>query len=111
MSTDASPSWRPRLRAILDSISEEEAPDLIAELARKQFLLQGKITRRDFRERPVGGSSADRCLTAAEVAELWGMSEKWVYIHREELGGVKLGSSVRFPEKALRKYLNSRTRR
>ncbi len=38
-------------------------------------------------------------MTAEEVAQLFAKSESWVYKHWRELGGVKLGGSLFFPNK------------
>lgn len=40
-------------------------------------------------------SSPPRLLTAAEVAEWWGVERSWVYSHAEELGARRLGAGSR----------------
>lgn len=40
-------------------------------------------------------SPARRMMSAAEVAEWWGIGRRWVYDHADELGGRRLGSSCR----------------
>ena len=44
-------------------------------------------------------------MTVSEAAEALGMSTDWVYRHYRELGGVKLGRSVRFFEKSISEYV------
>jgi hypothetical protein len=52
----------------------------------------------------------DGVLDAAEVARWAGRSREWVYRHKAELGGVKLGNGPRprwgFPPAAVRAYLD-----
>lgn len=48
-------------------------------------------------------------LTARDVAARLGVSERWVYDHAAQLGGKRLSRRcVRFPETALRRYLERR---
>ena len=46
-------------------------------------------------------------LTVQDVAKALGVPEKWVYRHRRDLGGIKLGHHVRFFEKRLSKVLDA----
>jgi hypothetical protein len=51
----------------------------------------------------------ERWLTAAQVAELLGVSERWAYDHAEQLGGKRLSRRcLRFSETAVRRYLERR---
>jgi Troponin I residues 1-32 len=47
----------------------------------------------------LGGGSAEACLvekiSAAEVSRLWGVSRRWVYAHRDDLGALELGDGPR----------------
>ncbi len=48
----------------------------------------------------------ERALSAREVAERLSTSTRWVYDHREQLGGKRLSRRcVRFPEAAVRRYM------
>jgi hypothetical protein len=43
------------------------------------------------------GDSRTRLLTAAEVAEHYGLSRAWVYKHARELGGQRMGTGPKAP--------------
>lgn len=58
---------------------------------------------RQLPERPQPETRAEY-LTAAAVAELLSVSEKFVYAHRDELGGRHFGSAVRFSRRAVEGY-------
>jgi excisionase family DNA binding protein len=69
----------------------------------------------DLRTLPTGdvamsvAREPDRLLTPAEVAELLGTSVRWVYDHQTQLGGRRLSRRcLRFPEAAVRRYLERR---
>ena len=58
---------------------------------------------------PVPPVPLDRWLTAAQVAELLGVSARWAYDHVEQLGGRQLSRRcVRFSEGAVRRHLERR---
>ncbi|NNG20796.1 helix-turn-helix domain-containing protein [Naumannella sp. ID2617S] len=67
----------------------------------------------DSKDRPnlsaVGGLSAVKFLTVAEVATIMRVSKMSVYrlIHSGELEAVRFGRSFRVPEKAVNEYLKS----
>ncbi len=53
--------------------------------------------------------SPDRMLTAAEVGNLLGTTERWVYAHADQLGGKRLSRRcLRFAESAIRRRLERR---
>lgn len=53
--------------------------------------------------------SPDRMLTAAEVGNLLGTTERWVYNHADQLGGKRRSRRVlRFPESAIRRCVDRR---
>jgi excisionase family DNA binding protein len=82
-------------------------PDLAGSLARLQALVALRLSNgypEAYRDKP----EPDAYLTADEIAQRFGLSRKWVYAHRAELGGRKLGGRVRFPERAVRRYLAAR---
>lgn len=45
-----------------------------------------------------------RLLTTAEVAAMFGRSERWVERHRRELGQRKIGRTVRYPLSAVLEF-------
>ena len=48
----------------------------------------------------------ERMLTAKEVAELLGTTERWVYNHADQLGGKRLSKRcLRFPESNIRRRM------
>ena len=50
-----------------------------------------------------------RLLSPTEVAERFGTSVRWVYDHADQLGGRRLSRRcLRFPEAAVRRYLERR---
>lgn len=51
----------------------------------------------------------DRWLTPVAVATRLEVAVRWVYRHKRELGGVKVGKYLRFPESALRRRLERRS--
>jgi excisionase family DNA binding protein len=48
----------------------------------------------------------DRIFTAKEVSKLFNCSLTFVYDHVNELGGVKIGTLIRFPESKLKGILD-----
>ena len=91
----------------------EEAADLVGHLHRLAALCQIRLhenghSRAGNHHRD--DQSLDRYLSAQMVAQRIGMSTDWVYRHRDELGGVKSGGAVRFPERAVARYLKGLNR-
>ena len=82
---------------LLDSLADRVAERLAARL--------------NGHTRDASPASPERWLTAAEVAEMLGTSVRWVYQHAAQLGGSHLSRRcVRFPESAVRRYLERRSR-
>jgi hypothetical protein len=52
-------------------------------------------------------TALDNYLSASQVAELLGVRVQWCYENRSALGGLKLEGHVRFPERAVKRYLNA----
>jgi excisionase family DNA binding protein len=99
-------SWRDELEAILGRAGDAELPDLAGELARAQAIIALRLQRQDGRlSHDMTVSEPDGWLTPDAVAERLGVSRKWVYAHRAELGGRKIGGHVRLPERGVRRYL------
>jgi excisionase family DNA binding protein len=55
---------------------------------------------------PPQASGLERHLTPEEVATLLQIPAAYPYRHRHQLGGVKVGKYLRFPESAVRRRLN-----
>lgn len=100
-------SWQADLRQLVTGVADEELHDLVGELARADSIARARLTPRgpaSTRREP------DPLLSAEDVAEELGMSTKFVYSNRKQLGGVKLGTSVRFSRRAVDRFLaRSRT--
>jgi predicted DNA-binding transcriptional regulator AlpA len=58
---------------------------------------------------PAPTAEAERMLNAAEVGKLLGTEERWVYNHANQLSVKRLSRRcLRFPETAVRRYLERR---
>lgn len=44
---------------------------------------------------PAGAQAPQRLVSAADVAETWGVNRSWVYTHAEQLGARRLGAGER----------------
>src|SRR5688500_13722206 len=51
---------------------------------------------------------AEEFVTVKEAAARLGMSEKWVRQHKEQLGGTRLGASLRFQWSRIEAYVRRR---
>src|SRR5207237_10745676 len=47
----------------------------------------------------------ERCLTPEQVEEMLALPKGYAYDHKRQLGGVKVGKYLRFPESAVRRRL------
>lgn len=93
------------VRARVGEMPSTDASALLGELERVKALAWMRVqTPRPTSPTP----SLDRYLTAAEVAERLGVKLPWVYSHRDDLGGVKMAGVVRYPERAIIRYLAGR---
>jgi hypothetical protein len=63
-------------------------PDDVREIARL-------VADRVLAELGDGPAAPARLLTAAQVAERFGLSRRWIYENREQLGAVQVGSGER----------------
>lgn len=73
------PAEPSRARAVLDDESVERLAHRVAELLA-------------LRLEPASGPKPQRLLSAAEVAERFGVARAWVYAHASELGAMRLGA-------------------
>ncbi len=94
--------WRAQLEALIEAVPPDQLCDLAGELAKYQARV---ILSLNSPPQPAPNGPVDRQLTVAEVADLLAVSRNWVYQNRKKLGGVKLGGSVRFPSRLVRRYL------
>ena len=94
------------LDAVIAGADREDLPAIIGEFARLEALARLRLSQNAGRpERENGAGRLSRYLTASKVAARLGVSEKWVYANQDELGAVKLGRCVRFPEAAMARYM------
>lgn len=106
---DLPDAWREQLQALVNETPVEHVPEVVGELARAQARLAARLLETATNGRKAEASAIDRHLTAQEVAKLLGVGQKWCYEHRVDLGGVRLSNGcVRFPEKAVRRFLTAR---
>lgn len=104
MSPDA---LRPVEAAIADA-ERGDLPALVGELARLQALATARLAERG-EPNAAPNPTPDRLLDVHEAAEMLGVSAKWVYANAERLGVVKLSPrAVRFPERAVQRYILAR---
>ncbi len=98
------------LESAIAAVDRDELPQVIGELARLEALARLRLSENGRAgETPAHPKtrSLDRYLGAGEVADRLGMSTDWVYRHADELGAVKLGGAVRFPERAVARYFKN----
>ena len=107
MTVAADGSVRARLEELIASCPDDQVADLIGELARAQAVLAPRLHQRHSSERQSNVREFDQYLTAKVVAELFSLDRKWVYDHQAELGGVKMGGLLRFPSRAVHRYLDA----
>ena len=67
------------------------APESIEALATRIAALLGNRSQSS----PPSAVAKKKMITAAEVAELWGVSRRWVYGHADALGAKRLGAGPR----------------
>ncbi len=86
---------------LLERVPREHIPALIAALA--AHLMEPEPEQENGR--PTGNA----LLTADQVAERLSVDRKWVYTHRDELGGLNLSRKrLRFPSDAVERYIQRR---
>ena len=98
------------LEAAIATASRDELPEFVGQLARLEALARLRLSENGrVSETPANPKTRplDRYLGASDVADRLGMSTDWIYRHADELGGVKFGGAVRFPERAVVRYLRN----
>lgn len=89
------------------TVTDAEMIRLMGEIEYVRNLLAGVAAARAVQP-PAQGKPSDELLSVDQAAALLGMSSKWVQRNRAMLGGIKLGSRLKFPRKALEAYLKRR---
>ena len=97
------------LRSVdVEAVPPEDLADAIGVLTRLDVQLRQALAARPATNGNPP-SRLDRLLTVDEVAAKLGMKPTWVHRHKRELGGIKLsGKALRFPEKAIARFLAAR---
>lgn len=101
--------------SVVESVPADEIPALLGEVEE----LKGKLMLRLFSSgvQPVqtatptpGDGGPDKLLTAKEASEILGVTTKWVYERSKRLPFARRLSpgTLRFSEKALRRWMSSR---
>ncbi len=96
------------LEHLVERADRTQIPALLADLERVRVLAWMRLSAPQVAAqaptRPRSGK--DRLLSAQEAAELLGVSRRWIYDHAHDLGGQRLSPRcLRFPEKALRRWM------
>lgn len=84
------------LDAAIASAEPGDRAALVVALAARLAVLGAGLAQRE----PVPGAE-DRNLSVPEAAKRLGMSARYLYRHSTELGGVRFGRRLVFPERAL----------
>jgi len=95
------------LASLLERIERMPAPqlpDVLAELERARAHIWLRMMRPD--QPTEAPDKADDLLTPSEVSTRLGVDRRWVYRHRDELGGFHISRrKLRFHESKIRRYL------
>jgi hypothetical protein len=105
-----SPAMLAQVLDQLDGLASEAIPATMALLAAAQAKLAARAMV-EAEAQTNGGSQAPERLSAAEAAHRLGVSTKYVYEHRAQLGGVTEGRRVVFPVKAIAKHIRRQEQR
>lgn len=96
--------------ASLDSMSTEEAAEILAQLAHAHAVLAARFdARRQAARESMAPAPPDRLLTPVEVAERMGVPIRWLYRNASSLPFTRRLSRkmLRFSEAGLTRYLAS----
>jgi excisionase family DNA binding protein len=86
------------------SVPYAQIPALLGELERAKAMLLARLVDPENRE-----PEEDPLLTVDQVADKLQVERKWVYRHKDKLGGVALSrKKLRFPSSAVDAYLRRR---
>ena len=98
--------WRERLRELVASVPPDDLDAAIGELEAGKARLYARLLANGRPSEEVVSDPYN--LTAEVVAEELGLTPKWCYSHRRELGGKRIGGCVRFSRRGLQRYLAAR---
>ncbi len=99
--TATPPTWDQLLQ-----VPRSEIPAVVGELEWVKTTLLARLVEPDSRSRE---ADEDPLLTADQVAETLQVDRKWVYRHKDKLGGMALSrKKLRFPSSEVERYLRRR---
>ena len=108
-------NWRallPDFQAAAASAPQADIPDLLAELelVRATAFVRLLAAQNGQSGEPEVPPGQDRLLTAQAVADRLSVDVRWVYRHKQVLGGIELSDRcLRFPASAIDAYMSERT--
>jgi hypothetical protein len=101
--------WRDELRRLIEAIPDGEVDQGIGELEAGKARLYTRLLKPAEEEDRRAAASADPYnLTVYDVGPMIGLKPKTCYNHRQELGGKRIGSRVRFSKRGVERYLAAR---
>jgi len=83
-------------------IPRDELPDLLG----KVVALEARVRLRLAEAPTMAPAAPDRNLDVAAAAARLNMSKRYLYRHADELGAVRIGSRILFPERRLARFLD-----
>ena len=96
-----------QLRRLLDDLPADPAVVMpfVAELYRGRLELELWLAEQSRPRPQPNGDGRAHNLKVDDVVERLNVSRGWVYDHRDDLGGKKLGHHVRFSDDGLARYM------
>jgi excisionase family DNA binding protein len=99
-------SWQ---QLTADAVPDQDVVEALGIIGSIREKLRARLILSTAKPTVPQSNAGDRLLTVAEVAERLQVSPRWVYNHADKLPGfVKVGRQLRFSEKRLQQYIDSR---
>jgi predicted DNA-binding transcriptional regulator AlpA len=93
----------------LATLPTEQIPAVLVQIAAAQTVLAARLLAAPPADAPTAG---DRLLTAAEAAEVCGVTADWLYRHADTLPyTVRVGRSLRFSRAGIDRWIRARSGR
>lgn len=84
------------------AVPRDELPELLG----KVVALQARVLLRLAEAPTMAPTEPDQNLDVAAAAARLNMSKRYLYRHADELGAVRIGSRILFPERRLARFLD-----